>query len=243
MDEAGAFALLRERAEAGKRPVLGVVGGTFDPVHAGHLALGRALCDAVQADAVLFVPTGNPSFKQGRVHAAPADRLRMVELAVAGEPRFAASAIEVARPGVTYTVDTLAELRSRVPKGTRVVFAVGADALATLHFWCRADEMATLVDAVAYAPRAGDPAPGAAELVRLASMGFTLLELPPLVLADPGVSSTFVRARVAAQDPPAELARLVGERVAAYIEEHGLYRAPAGARFGEEVACHGQEES
>lgn len=243
MDEAEAFSLLRERAETRERPVLGVVGGTFDPVHVGHLALGRALRDAVHADAVLFVPAGNPSFKQGRVRTAASDRLRMVELAVKDEPCFAASAIEVARPGVTYTVDTLAELRSRVPQGTRIVFAMGADALSTLHFWRRADEISALVDAVAYALRAGEDSPGASELARLTSMGFTLLELPPLALTCPEVSSTFVRARVAAGDSPARLARFVGKRVAAYIEERGLYRAPAGVRFDEEAVCHGQKES
>lgn len=242
MDEAGALSLLRRRAEAGERPVLGVVGGTFDPIHAGHLALGRALRDAAHADAVLFVPAGSPSFKQGRVHAAASDRLRMVELAVEGDPCFAASALEVVRPGVTYTVDTLAELRSRVPRGTRVVFAVGADALATLHFWRRADEMPALVDAVAYAPRAGEASPGASELACLAAMGFVLLELPPLALADPEVSSTLVRSCVAEGAFAGVLAGLVGERVAAYIEERGLYRAPAKACLGEEVACHGQEE-
>lgn len=222
MTQDEALGLLRDRARAGERPVLGIVGGTFDPIHKAHVGLGRALLDEAGADAVLFVPAGDPSFKQGTVRAPAPDRLEMARLAVAGAPRTAASGIEVLRPGVTYTVDTLVELRGLCPEGTRLVFAMGADALETLPAWRSSGRIARLAE-VAYALRAGEPAPGEGLLERLRGQGFALRRLEARL---PDVSSTEVRAVAAAGGA---LEGLVGEAVATYIAARGLYRRAGGA--------------
>lgn len=224
MTEDEALGLLRERASAGAAPLLGIVGGTFDPVHVGHAGLGRALLEETGADAVLFIPAGDPSFKQGQVLAPARDRLEMARLAVAGLPRTAASGLETSRPGVTYTVDTLVELTDMCPSGTRLLFAMGADALETLPQWRSSATIARLAE-VAYALRAGAPVPDEALLAGLRASGFRLRRLRTRL---PEVSSTRVRALVAAGEP---VEGLVGKAVAAYIAERGLYRDEAsGAR-------------
>ena len=109
----GAVDSLAQRARAGTLARLGIMGGTFVPPHLGHLACAEEALEAANLDAVLFVPTGRPAFKQDRLVTAGEVRLAMVAAAVAGNPAFAVSALEVERPGVTYAVDTLRELRRR----------------------------------------------------------------------------------------------------------------------------------
>ena len=122
---------------------LGIMGGTFDPVHDAHLEIARAVADALGLARVLFIPTGNPHFKLDQ-HVTPAlQRARMVELAIADDPRFGLDLREVERPGVTYTVDTLRELRCEYPD-TELCFIVGADSAETLVHWRGAAEIARL---------------------------------------------------------------------------------------------------
>ena len=123
----GAVDALAQRARAGTLARLGIMGGTFDPPHLGHLACAEEALEAFGLDAVLFVPTGRPAFKQDRPVTPGKVRLAMVAAAVAGNPAFAVSALEVERPGITYAVDTLRELREELP-GVELVFIVGADA-------------------------------------------------------------------------------------------------------------------
>ena len=138
----GAVDSLAQRARAGTLARLGIMGGTFDPPHLGHLACAEEALEAANLDAVLFVPTGRPAFKQDRLVTAGEVRLAMVAAAVAGNPAFAVSALEVERPGVTYAVDTLRELREELP-GVELVFIVGADAALTLPRWRKSAELGT----------------------------------------------------------------------------------------------------
>ena len=107
-------------APAGTLARLGIMGGTFDPPHLGHLACAEEALEAANLDAVLFVPTGRPAFKQDRLVTAGEVRLAMVAAAVAGNPAFAVSALEVERPGITYAVDTLRELHTLTGGGEYV---------------------------------------------------------------------------------------------------------------------------
>ena len=110
---------------------IGIMGGTFDPVHNGHLVIARSVADQLGLDRVLFIPAGNPNFKQDQKLASAADRVRMVELAIANEPDFELDLREVERPGVTYTADTLEEL-VRCHEDARLFFIMGTDSAITL---------------------------------------------------------------------------------------------------------------
>lgn len=195
---------------------LGVLGGTFDPVHAGHLALARAARDLLRLAEVLFVPAGRPWRKPGRPIMPAADRLAMLRLAVAGESAFDVSELEVDREGPSYTVETLETLRAERPRD-ELHFILGEDALVDLPNWVRRErivELATLVVARrAVRPdvleRAVQALPGLRERL-------VWLEMPRM-----DVSASEVRGRVA-QGLPIE--GLVPPAVEAYIREHGLYR-------------------
>lgn len=213
--------LVCARAAGGRTCALGVVGGTFDPVHRGHTALGEAARTELGLDGVLYVPAGVPSFKRDREVAPARERLALVELAVAGLPRSAASAREVERPGVTYTVDTLAGLRGELPDTVRLVFVVGADAFETLPVWHRAADLARLAR-IACAPRAGCMPPHeTARRVRQAGFEVALLRTEV-----PEASSTEVRSLLRAGRP---LGGLLDPAVERRIRARGLYGArPAG---------------
>ena len=187
----------------------GLLGGSFDPVHHGHLiAAGRA-AEALGLDRVLFVPCARQPLKDRAPVATAAHRRAMLELALAGEPRFALETVELDRPGggPSYTVDTLRELGARRP-GERLVLLLGADAAATLPGWRSVDEVVRLAE-VAALTRPGAPEP-ASRLVRH-------------VVATPAIeiSASEIRARCLAGK---SIRYLVPDSVAAYIAERRLYR-------------------
>lgn len=113
---------------------IGVLGGTFDPPHTGHLIVASVAFEALRLDRLLFVPAAVPPHKLGTVIATPQQRLQMVRLAVAGDPRFEVDDVELRRSGASYTVDTLRELREREPDA-ELFFLLGADQLRELHTW------------------------------------------------------------------------------------------------------------
>ncbi|MDP2674993.1 MAG: nicotinate-nucleotide adenylyltransferase [Dehalococcoidia bacterium] len=200
---------------------VGVLGGTFDPVHRGHLALARAARDELGLDELLFVPAGQPWRKAGRIVAAANHRLVMLRLALEGEGAFRVETLEMDRPGPSYTADTLEALRAARP-GDELFFIAGEDALADLPSWVRPErilELATL----AVARRTG--VPQAAE-ERLPGLSERVVWLKMPLLA---VSASEVRERVRRGLP---LEGMVPPAVAAYIREHGLYREDAGGRQG-----------
>ena len=192
---------------------VGVLGGTFDPVHRGHLALARAARDELALDGVLFVPAGQPWRKAGRIVAAAEDRLAMLRLALEGEAAFRVETLELDRPGPSYTADTLEALRAVRPEDELYCIA-GEDALADLPNWVRPErilELATLAVA-----RREDAAAAAAERLPGLPERLVWLKMPPVA-----VSATEIRDRVRRGLPVAEL---VPPAVAAYIRERGLYR-------------------
>lgn len=123
---------------------LAIFGGTFDPIHQGHLALGRAAADRFHLDRVLFVPAAHPPHKAGVTHAPYADRVRMVELACHGEPRFEVSRIE-AGTARSYSIDTIEKLRATLAPGDALYFLIGADAFAEIQTWHRWRDVAANV--------------------------------------------------------------------------------------------------
>lgn len=128
---------------------LGIMGGTFDPIHIGHLAAAEQARDVFGLDAVIFVPTGNPVFKKGK-NVTPADmRLEMCSLAVASNPAFCVSAIEIERGGDTYAVDTLRQLRQHYPANVELYFITGADAMMSIIRWRDSSAIAGLAHLIA----------------------------------------------------------------------------------------------
>ncbi len=120
---------------------IGVMGGTFDPVHHGHLAAASEAAHAFDLDEVIFVPTGQPWQKTDRPLAPAEDRYLMTVIATAANPLFSVSRIEIDRPGDTYTVDTLHALREQRGPDAKFFFIIGADALSGLHTWRSPDEV------------------------------------------------------------------------------------------------------
>jgi nicotinate-nucleotide adenylyltransferase len=188
--------------------VIGILGGTFDPIHLAHLRIAEEAREALALSRVLFVPAADPPWKQGR--AAPfADRLEMVRLATAPNAAFEASDVEGARPGPSYTVDTLRELARRLPGG-RLWFILGADAFAGIHRWHQAEALYGLAAFCVFArPGFEVSRPPVGCEVRV--LRGTALE----------ISASDIRARAARG---ASLRYLVPEPVIDYIEKHRLYR-------------------
>src|ERR1700678_2441768 len=119
---------------------IGVMGGTFDPIHHGHLVAASEVAHFFSLDEVIFVPTGQPWQKGGRDVSAPEDRYLMTVIATASNPRFSVSRVDIDRPGETYTIDTLRDLRAERGPKAELFFITGADALAMMISWRGADE-------------------------------------------------------------------------------------------------------
>ena len=147
---------------------LGIMGGTFDPIHYGHLVTAEQAKDALDLDVVLFMPAGSPAFKEDEDVSGAEDRYAMTVLATAANPDFIASRFEIDRLGTTYTVDTLRELRSHYPENVKLYFITGADAINDIVAWHDADSiagLATLIaatrpDTISTSPALGSRPPG-----------------------------------------------------------------------------------
>lgn len=188
---------------------LGVMGGTFDPIHVGHLVTAEEALHQFSLDEVVFVPTGRPWMKEHEVVASPEDRFRMTEIGIAPEPRFSASRIEVDRGGQTYTVDTLHALRESAPEA-ELWFITGADAMLEIVDWKEPETLFGLARFIAATRPGYDVAPFATH------EAVSVMEIPALA-----ISSTDIRARVRQGRP---IRFLVPEGVGEYIVERGLYR-------------------
>lgn len=199
---------------------LAVYGGSFDPVHVGHLAIAQAALAAGAAEHVLFVPTGQQPLKPDAKPAPGWARVAMLEAAIGGEPRFAVSRLELARPGPSYTLDTLRLLKEQHPQ-TDLMFLCGADQLATLPRWHRPFELLAEF-ALLVAERPGQRAVQAI-IADLAAAGFAptlLARVQPVPAPLLDVSATEIRARVRRGEP---ITKLVPPGVADIIARHGLY--------------------
>jgi nicotinate-nucleotide adenylyltransferase len=194
----------------GKR--LGVMGGTFDPIHHGHLVAASEVADFLGLDEVIFVPTGQPWQKGDRKVSPAEDRYLMTVIATASNPRFSVSRVDIDRPGDTYTIDTLRDLRAEHGSGAEFYFITGADALARMISWRDADELFKLAHFV------GCTRPGHQLTISdLPADRFSLLEIPALA-----ISSTGCRQRVAEGQP---IWYLVPDGIVQYIAKRGLYRS------------------
>ncbi len=182
-------------------------GGSFDPVHLGHLVAAETLADVLGVTTVRFVPAREQPFKHAAHVASPEQRADMLALAVAGNPRFRVERIELELPAPSYTVRTLRALASREP-GNRLVLLVGADAAAELADWYEAEALPELADVVAFARPGAEP-PAARLISRVVAV-------PAL-----DISATGVRQRVA---QGRSIRYLVPDAVRDYVAAHGLYR-------------------
>jgi nicotinate-nucleotide adenylyltransferase len=199
---------------------IGVLGGTFDPPHVGHLWLATLAADTLALDRVLFMPAGQPPHKRGRTMTSAAERLLMTRLAIAGDPTFGLSAIEMERPGPSYTVDSVAELL-RLYASARVYLLMAADSLAQVETWREPERLLSMVE-WAIGPRPGSVLPDRDALVRRFGPGAArihLLDGPSL-----DVSASEIRHRVAAGKA---IRYLVPRAVEELIAERGLYRRAA----------------
>jgi nicotinate-nucleotide adenylyltransferase len=198
-----------DRNGRGKR--LGVMGGTFDPIHHGHLVAASEVADFLGLDEVIFVPTGQPWQKEDRKVSPAEDRYLMTVIATASNPRFSVSRVDIDRPGETYTIDTLRDLRAERGSEAEFYFITGADALAMMISWRDADELFKLAHFV------GCTRPGhQLTLTDLPADRLTLLEIPALA-----ISSTECRERVRDGHP---IWYLVPDGIVQYISKRGLYR-------------------
>ncbi|WP_245861388.1 nicotinate-nucleotide adenylyltransferase [Compostimonas suwonensis] len=197
--------------ESGRRPRIGVMGGTFDPIHHGHLVAASEVAQSFDLDEVVFVPTGKPW--QKHVVTSAEHRYLMTVIATASNPRFTVSRVDVDRPGTTYTIDTLRDIRADRPDA-ELFFITGADAVAQILSWKDVNELWSLAHFVAVSRPGHD-----LSISGLPAQDVSLLEVPAL-----SISSTDCRSRVSRGYP---VWYLVPDGVVQYISKHHLYRSVA----------------
>ena len=200
---------------------VGLLGGSFNPIHIGHLVVAEQARMRLGLARVVFVPSRLPPHKLGKVLAPAPDRLRMVELAIEGNPAFGASDIELRRDGPSYSIDTVQELLAASGNAWDIHFLIGADTLPELPTWHRIGELADLCKFAAFS-RPGDSLDALAALrdtlsaEQIAAIAGRRFEIPLI-----GISSTEIRRRVRER---VSIRYLVPECVRDYIATHGLYR-------------------
>jgi len=215
---AGPQASVRHETEPAPKQRIGILGGTFDPPHVGHLWLATLAADAIGLDRVLFMPAAQPPHKGGRLVTSAADRLLMTRLAVAGDDAFDLTIIEMERPGPSYTIDSVVELQRTYGTDASLYLLMAADSLAQIDTWRQPDELLDRIEWVV-GPRPGAPAPERSTLeARFGEKAgrIHLLGGPSLDL-----SSTQIRRRVAAGQA---IRYLVPRGVEELIVDRGLYR-------------------
>ena len=188
---------------------IGIMGGTFDPIHNGHLVAGSEVAYLFDLDLVLYVPTGEPWQKAGRRVSSAEDRYLMTVIATASNPRFTVSRVDIDRPGLTYTIDTLRDLRDQFPTA-ELYFITGADAIQAIFSWRDYDQLFSLAHFV------GVTRPGyTIDKNELPPGDITIVDIPAMA-----ISSTDCRARASRGRP---VWYLVPDGVVQYIEKRGLY--------------------
>lgn len=226
MDEIEALHIAEAVVERGDLPLLGrdpgetykmgIMGGTFDPIHNGHLVAAEQAYDDLGLDVVVFMPAGSPAFKQHKRVTSGEDRYAMTLLATSDNPHFLASRFEVDREGITYTAETLERLSAIYPKNVEFYFITGADAIAEIVTWRDAGKIARLAHLVG-ATRPGYDLAHARAAFEESPYKFdvTYLEVPALA-----ISSSYLRKRVEADQ---SLRYLTPDQVTGYIHKHHLY--------------------
>jgi nicotinate-nucleotide adenylyltransferase len=187
---------------------IGLYGGSFDPVHLGHLLVAQAACEEAGLQRLFFIPAAQSPFKPGTTPAPAAERLRLLRLALAGKSHYEIDEQEIKRGGISYTIDTVRDYARRFP-GAELLYLVGADHVPSLPKWREAEELARLVEFLAI------PRPGQMEAAFAPPFRGKTLKGFPL-----GVSASEIRARVKAGLP---IDHLVAPEVAEAIRNYHLY--------------------
>lgn len=199
---------------------IGILGGTFDPPHLGHLLIAEAARVALELESVLFLPAGEPWLKAGRRITPARHRLRMLELAIADNPHFGRCDCEVRRDGPSYTVDTLEQLSRDLPPDSELYFIVGSDVLPEFHLWKEPEQILELC-CLAVVERPGGPDDGIALLAErfpeAAAMGAAVPVHGPRV----DCNASQLRQMLA---QGRSVRYQIPDGVVAYIAEHGLYQ-------------------
>ncbi|MFC1977763.1 nicotinate-nucleotide adenylyltransferase [Chloroflexota bacterium] len=196
---------------------IGVLGGTFDPIHNGHIVVAEETRARLNLAEVLFIPAGQPWLKAGSPILAAEHRVQMVRLAIADEPYFKLSTVEIDRAGPSYTVDTITELQTRLGAGDELYFILGWDSLAQLPQWRQPSRLGKMCRLVAV-PRPGYPLPDLNSLEAIIpglSRSLIVLDKPEI-----DIDATEIRKRVARG---LSIRHLVPEPVDEYIRQHQLY--------------------
>jgi nicotinate-nucleotide adenylyltransferase len=198
---------------------VGIFGGTFDPIHLGHLAVARSIQSSLGLDNVVFVPAGQPWLKADTPVSRVEDRVQMLRLALARRRALELSTIEADRPGPSYTVDTMETLQRQLGSDADFFFLLGSDALMDIAKWKEPQRLIQLCQLVAFArPGFGLPTMEALEAaVPGISMRVVFAEVPQV-----NIRATDIRRRIA---EGRSIQRLVPRAVERYILEHGLYEA------------------
>ncbi len=197
---------------------IGICGGTFDPVHVGHLAIAELVREEFALDKVLFIPSGKPPHKDFDSVTDPVHRLNMVQCAVSTNPNFEAVSIEIERRGYTYTVDTLKQLHELYPNGTEFYYIIGADVVMDLLKWKNAEEVFTLTSFIALMRPGFNDEEFKTRLTYLKSkynVNITGFEAPLIE-----ISSTFIRDRI---KNGKSVKYFTTEPVERYIKDNKLY--------------------
>jgi nicotinate-nucleotide adenylyltransferase len=224
---------------------VGVLGGTFDPIHFGHLAAARVAQHALALTDVRFIPSHHPPHRSHAPSASGESRLAMIEIAIAGTPGWHASDLELRRQGASYTYDTLSALHAEGLSSSQIFFILGADAFAEIRTWSRYPAVLDAAHFVVIArhgtalERVSQQLPEiASRILRSEGTASSAPESEALATSDrtrivlieadtPDISSTEIRERVQAGQ---DISDLVPREVAAFIAQHGLYRASQGSR-------------
>lgn len=197
---------------------VGIMGGTFNPIHLGHLMTGECAYEQFDLDKVLFMPSKTPPHKTIREHISAEDRASMVKLAIAGNPHFTFSGMELERSGVTYTVDTLRELH-QMYQNCEYYFIIGADSLFDFSKWREPEEilkLATVLVASRYGMSKEKLKEQAIKLQQEYGGTIQIVDMPTI-----NISSSEIRSR---KKEGKDVRYYVDEKVRIYIEEHELYR-------------------
>lgn len=197
---------------------LGIMGGTFDPIHLGHLISAESARTLFQLDQVVFVPAGRPPHKTWRKEDDGEHRVMMTELAILSNPHFILSRLELEREGYSYSIDTVRHFVNEYGSAVEIFFITGADAILEISTWKNAADLLQLCTFIA-ATRPGFNLEELAHLEQAWQQKIRVMEIPMLA-----ISSTDIRSRVAAGRT---IRYLVPENVELYIKEHGLYQTVA----------------
>ena len=188
---------------------IGILGGTFNPIHVGHMTIAEMVCEKLKLDKVIFVPSCLPPHKSNKNVASAGDRYRMVSLAVRKNPHFEVSDYEVKKGGKSYSIDTVTHLKACYPSGTKFFFIIGRDLLPTLHTWKQIDDVLKMVSFVTL------NRPGyKQEKSRIKVRAISIPELQ--------VSSSYVRKRITTGKT---VQYLVPDNVLDYIHRKKLYKS------------------